>query len=329
MWCAQTERQRRPRAPCRPWPAVPYHQPVSPSPAASSEARRGALFGLAAYGLWGVFPAYFLALREADPWEILGHRIVWSLAICLLLLAAQRRLHQLSDVLGDRRQLSTAVLCGLLISVNWLTYLIAVTSGRVAEAALGYFLNPLVSIALGLLLLGERLRRWQAVAAGVGLAGGIYLAFAARSPSWIAATLALSFGLYGLVKKQLKAGPLEGLTVETAALTPIAVVVLWLAPGGSTFTDHGLGHAALLAGMGVVTAVPLLLFAAAARRVPLVVIGLLQFVAPVLQFVFALLTGEVMSLHRWVGFALVWLALGILVVDMLRTRHRGNVTPQG
>ncbi len=286
-----------------------------------AQARTGTLYGVAAYVLWGVFPAYFLALSAAGPLEILGHRILWSLALCVAILAIQHRLSGLREVLRNRRQLVAATVAAVLISVNWLTYLIAVTSGRITEAALGYFLNPLVSIALGLLLLGERLRRAQAVAACVGLAGAAYLAIAAQSPSWIAATLACSFGLYGLVKKRLELGPVIGLTVETAVLAPGAALVLWLAPMGSTFTDHGTVHAALLIGMGVITTVPLLLFAAAAQRVTLVVIGLLQFIAPVLQFAFGLLVGESMSPQRWVGFAVVWIALLILVLDVLRLRR--------
>lgn len=286
-----------------------------------AQARTGTLYGVAAYVLWGVFPAYFLALSAAGPLEILGHRILWSLALCVGILAIQHRLSGLREVLRNRRQLVAATIAAVLISVNWLTYLIAVTSGRITEAALGYFLNPLVSIALGLLLLGERLRRAQAVAACVGLAGAAYLAIAAQSPSWIAATLACSFGLYGLVKKRLELGPVVGLTVETAVLAPGAALVLWLAPMGSTFTDHGTVHAALLIGMGVITTVPLLLFAAAAQRVTLVVIGLLQFIAPVLQFAFGLLVGESMSPQRWVGFAVVWIALLILVLDILRLRR--------
>lgn len=279
------------------------------------------LYGVAAYVLWGVFPGYFLALRPASPWEILGHRILWSLLACLALLAVQRRLGQLRDLLREPAQLLAATVAGALISVNWLTYLVAVTTGRITEGALGYFLTPLVSIALGLALLGERLRRLQAVAAGVGLLGAAYLAIAARTPSWIAATLACSFGLYGLVKKRVRLGPVLGLTVETAVLAPAAALLLWLSPAGTTFADRGLGHAGLLAGLGVITAAPLILFAVAARRVTLVVLGLLQFIAPVLQFVFGLAVGEAMSLHRWVGFAIVWVALCILVIDMRSLRR--------
>lgn len=292
--------------------------PTSPD---SGQARTGLLYGAAAYVLWGVLPGYFLALRPAGPWEILGHRILWSLAVCLLLLAAQHRLGRLRDLLRDPGQLAASAVAGALIAVNWLTYLIAVTTGRITEGALGYFLTPLVSIALGLLLLGERLRRLQGVAATVGLAGAAYLAVAAQTPSWIAATLACSFGLYGLVKKRVRLGPVLGLTVETAVLAPGAALLLWLAPSGATFGDHGWVHAALLGGMGVITTVPLLLFAVAARRVTLVVIGLLQFIAPVLQFLYGLAVGEPMSAQRWVGFAIVWVALCILVVDMLSLRR--------
>lgn len=295
---------------------------MTDAPDHAARTRAGALCGLGAYVLWGVLPGYFYALRVATPWEILGHRILWSLLVCLGVLAVRRELGELRDVLAQRGQLRTAALAAGLISVNWLTFLIAVTSGRVTEAALGYFVTPLVSIALGMVLLGERLRRLQAIAAVLGLVGALYLAIAARTPSWIAATLALSFGLYGLAKKRVELGAVVGLTVETAVLAPVAALVVWLGPGGSTFAGYGAGHALLLLGLGVVTAVPLILFAAAARRVTLVTLGLLQFVAPVLQFAFGLAIGEPMSAQRWIGFAIVWAALVVLSLDLLRLGRR-------
>lgn len=291
---------------------------------------RGTPYGLGAYLLWGAMPVYFRTLAPAGAWEILGHRILWSLVLCLAALALLRPPTALRRVFTTPRRLAGVTLAGALIAVNWTTYLVAVTSGRVTEAALGYFLNPLVSVALGLLLLGERLRPLQWVAVAVGGSGALYLSLAGGRPPWIAFVLAGSFGLYGLVKKRMGAGlsALDGLLAETAVLAPFAAGVLVVvgARGEATALAHGTGHAALLASTGVVTAVPLLLFAAAARRIPLVTIGLLQFVAPVLQFVTGILLGETMTPSRWIGFTVVWVALVVLVADSVLhvTRRRAR-----
>lgn len=266
-------------------------------------------------------PLYFLSLAPSGAWEILLHRILWSLVLCGGVLLATRQLAGLLDVLRDPRQLAGVTVAGLLIAANWTIYLIAVTTGHVTEAALGYFLNPLVSVALGLVILRESLRFGQAVAVLIGAAGGAYLAIDSGRVPWIAIGLALSFGTYGLVKKRLgvRLTALQSMTGETAVLAPVAAILMaWLVmTGQTTFGDHGLGHAALLASTGIVTAVPLLLFAASARRITLVTVGLLQFVAPILQFASGLALGEPMSTGRWIGFSIVWLALVVLVLDML------------
>lgn len=288
----------------------------------TSAARRGTLYGLSAYLLWGAMPFYFLSLAPSGAWEILLHRILWSLALCLVLLVALRQARGLVQALRNPRRLAGVTIAGSLIAVNWTVYLIAVTTGHVTEAALGYFLNPLVSVALGLVVLRESIRKGQALAVAIGGLGGIYLAVDARSVPWIALALAFSFGTYGLVKKRLgvQLSALQSLTAETAVLGPIAAVLLiWLvSTGQSTFAAHGPTHALLLASTGIITTVPLLLFAAAARRVTLVAIGLLQFVAPILQFISGLVLGEPMSPGRWTGFAIVWIALVVLVIDSVR-----------
>lgn len=303
-------------------------------PASVSQTRRGTLYGLAAYGLWGAMPFYFLALAPSGAWEILLHRILWSAGLCAVLVVATRQARPLMLALRDRRRLAGVVLAGLLIAANWTIYLVAVTSGHVTDAALGYFLNPLVSVALGLLVLRESIRRGQAGAVAIGAVGGLYLAVATGSVPWIALGLAFSFGTYGLIKNRLgvELTALQSLTAETVVLAPLAAVAFaWLVgSGASTFGSHGTPHTLLLASTGIATTVPLLLFAAAARRVPLVTIGLLQFVAPILQFLSGLALGEPMTPARWTGFVIVWVALVVLVGDALRhsvARRRPRTPP--
>lgn len=294
--------------------------PAGPSPADAATVRRGTTFGALAYLVWGALPLYFAVLLPATPWEVLAHRVVWSLLLCVVVLAAARRARWLVHMFRDRRLLLPLVAAGALIATNWTVYTVAVMSGHVTEAALGYFLNPLVTVAIGVLLLGERLRPAQYVAVGIGLAAAAYLTVDYGTLPWISLTLAFSFALYGLIKKQIGSSlsALDSLTGETVVMVPFAIALLvWLAASGQqTFIGEGGGHTALLVGTGVVTAVPLLLFAAAAKRVPLVTIGLLQFIAPVLQLLAGVVVlGEVMPLSRWVGFALVWIALIVLSVD--------------
>jgi len=302
----------------------------------SDEERRGAAYGLLAYAIWGVFPLYFAALRPAGAWEILSHRILWTLLLCASVLVARRDLRWLLQ-LRDRPRLALGVAAAaLLIAGNWVIYVAAVLNGHTTEAALGYFLNPIVTVALGVAVLRERLRPLQWAAVAIGAASGIYLSVAAGSVPVIALSLACTFGLYGLVKKKVGASleAMQSLTAETLILAPLAVATLALLTtrGSTTFTTEGGGHTALLALSGIATATPLLLFAAAARRVPLVTIGLLQFVTPVLQLLCGvLLLDEHMSGQRWAGFSIVWLALAVLTVDSVRhwPRRRGAAAEQG
>jgi chloramphenicol-sensitive protein RarD len=301
--------------------------PTETRPAASAEApqdeqRRGVVQGFCAYLLWGLFPLYFHALLPAGAWEILAHRILWTFVFCLLLLAIRRDWAWIRPLLGRRRFLGGIAVAAVLIAVNWVLYVGAVVSGNVSEAALGYFLNPIVTVGLGVVVLRERLRPLQWVAVGIGVVAALYLSVGAGRIPWIALALAATFALYGLLKKRLGATlpALHGLAVETTVLLPVALgLVIWLGfTGTQTFTTEGPGHTALLVLSGVVTAAPLLLFAASARRVPLVTVGLLQFVTPVMQLLCGVvLLGESMSPQRWAGFGIVWLALIVLTIDSL------------
>lgn len=293
--------------------------------------QQGTVYGFLAYLAWGAFPLYFHLLRPAGPWEILAHRIVWTLLICGGVLLVLRDLRWLATLVRRPRRLAGVALAGALIATNWAIYTWAVLSGHVTEAALGYFLNPLVTVALGVLILRERLRRMQWVAVGIGTVAAVYLTFDYGTPPWVSLALAFSFATYSLLKNRLGVSltPLQSLAGESLTILPVAVVVLlWLdRTGGTTFGGHGALHATLLVSTGVATAVPLLLFAAAAARVPLSTIGLLQFLTPFLQLLTGvLLLGEVLPMSRWAGFAMVWVALVVLSVDMVAQVRRSRRT---
>ncbi|GMA87870.1 hypothetical protein GCM10025868_31200 [Angustibacter aerolatus] len=249
--------------------------------------RLGTLFGLGAYLLWGVFPLYFRLLEPAGAVEIVVHRVLWSLLVCLVVLAVVRDVSWVRPLLRRPRSLLTLGVAAVFIAVNWGVYVYAVNAGHVVEAALGYFINPIVTVLVGVLVLRERLRRLQWAAVAFGLVAVVVLTVDYGRPPWIALLLAVSFATYGLMKKRVGVGlgALASLTSETVLLAPVAAVALiWLeATGRGTFAESAPGHGLLLASTGVATAVPLLLFAASARRVPLVTIGLLQFLTPVLQ----------------------------------------------
>jgi chloramphenicol-sensitive protein RarD len=289
------------------------------------ERSRGVVFGVAAYVLWGAFPLYWPLLEPAGAFEILAHRLIWSLVVMTGLVIVLRRGVQFMGLVHDRRTLTLLTLAGLTVTVNWATYIWGVNNGRVVETSLGYFVNPLVTMLLGVLVLRERLTRTQWLAVGIAaVAVGVLTVDYGRLP-WIALILAGSFGGYGLLKKQAAAGAFESLALETAVMTPLALAyVVGLAIAGrSHFTTEGSGHTALFVSAGVVTAVPLILFGAAATRVPLVTIGLLQYLAPILQFGLGVLHfHEQMSTGRWVGFGIVWIALAVFTWDALHQRRR-------
>ena len=291
------------------------------------ELRRGTVYGFLAYAIWGVFPLYFAALKPAGAWEILAHRILWTLVLCVGILAIRRDLAWSRQLLRRPRLGLGVTIAALLIAANWVIYVTAVITGRTTEAALGYFLNPLVTVALGVIVLRERLRPLQWTAVAIGAVAGLYLSIAGGQFPLIALSLAFSFAAYGLVKKRVGASldAMHSLAAETAVLFPVAVVLLavLVARGETTFTLDAPLHPALLLLAGVITAVPLLLFAAAARRIPLTTVGLLQFITPVLQLLCGvLLLGEHMSAARWVGFAIVWVALAVLTLDSVLARPR-------
>jgi chloramphenicol-sensitive protein RarD len=300
-----------------------YVPPVSPL-------RSGIAASVAAFLIWGLFPLYFPLLEPAAPVEILAHRIVWSLLFLVALLAATSGFRWVARL--GRRRAALLALAATLITVNWGTFIYAVNSGHVVETSLGYFINPLVTVALAVTVLHERLRRPQKLAVAIAAVAVAVLTVDYGRPPWIALTLAFSFGAYGLIKKRVGVDGTQSLTVETAFLVlPAAAYLLWLgADGGGTFTVQGAGHSALLISAGVITAVPLMLFGAAAIRVPLATIGLLQYIAPVMQFLIGVLVyHESMPPSRLAGFVLVWLALAVFTVDAARAvRERGDTPPR-
>jgi chloramphenicol-sensitive protein RarD len=288
------------------------------------EHRRGIAYGLGAYGLWGLVPLYWPLLDAAGPLEILAHRIVWSLVLAGLLLVVLRKRGWWRSIAGPRTLLLLTAAAGL-IAVNWGVYIWAVNSGHVVEAALGYYINPILSVLLGVVVLRERMAvaQWVAVAlAGVAV---LVLAVEYGHPPWVSLVLAASFATYGFLKKRIDSGALETLTVESAVLTPVAVgYLLWLqATGALVFGHQGGGQSLLLASSGLVTLIPLLLFAAAATRLPLSTVGLLQYLTPTAQFLLGVFYfDEEMSPARWFGFALVWAALVVLTAVGLRGARR-------
>ncbi|SDG44728.1 chloramphenicol-sensitive protein RarD [Sinosporangium album] len=293
------------------------------------ESRRGVLYGIAAYTMWGLFPLYWPLVKPSTPLEILAHRMAWSLVAVLAILAVRRYWSWFRVIVRQPRKLALLTLAAVLISINWGMYIYGVNTGRVVESAFGYFINPLVSVLFGVLVLRERLRPWQWAAVGLGAVAVVVLAVDYGRPPWIALVLAFSFGCYGLVKKTANVGAAESLAMETLVLLAPALVYLVVLEqsGVGTFGHNGALHALLLAGAGLVTAVPLLFFTAAAIRVPLTTIGLLQYIAPVIQFLCGVLIAkEVMPPSRWVGFAIVWAALSVFSWDSLRHAHRARRT---
>jgi chloramphenicol-sensitive protein RarD len=287
-----------------------------------SNERRGTLLGLASYVMWGMFPLYWPLLEPGGALEILGHRILWSLVFVVLVLVAARR--GVRDLPQDRRARGLLAIASALIGVNWGVFIWAVNHGHVLESSLGYFINPLVSVALGVIVLGERLRRVQWVAVGIATLGVVVLAVDAGGFPWIALTLAFSFGTYGLVKKVVGVGPVEGLVVETAILVPLALgYLVWLTiDGKSTFTSHGADHTLLLMSGGAVTAVPLMFFAAAVAAAPLSRLGVLFYINPMIQFVIGtFVRHEPLGAGRLIGFVIVWVALIVFTADTA-TNHR-------
>lgn len=290
-----------------------------------SRAGAGLAMGVGAYVLWGGFPAYFPLLEPAGPLEILSQRVLWSVLTMAVLLVALRRVGVVRQLLRSPRTVALLVASAAAISVNWGVFVYGVNSGHVLETSLGYFINPLVTVLLGVLVLRERLRPAQWGALGVAAVAVVVLTVDYGRLPWVALALAFSFGTYGLLKKTADVGAVEGLAVETFLLAPFAAAyVAWLATtDGTVFGTRGPGHALLFVLLGVMTAVPLLLFGGAARRVSMVTLGLLQYLAPILQFLLAIFWfDEHMQASRWVGFVLVWTALVVVTLEAWTHRRR-------
>ena len=284
-----------------------------------SQYRLGFLAAVGAYFLWGLFPLYWPLLEPAKPVEILAHRMAWSLIFLVVVLATSGGFRW-ARTLGARRARLLA-LAAVLVTINWGTFIYAVNSHHVVEVSLGYFINPLVTVALAVVVLSERLRARQWVAVGIAAAGVVVLAVDYGRPPWIALTVAFSFGFYGLIKNRVGIGGIQSLAVETAVLFPVALayIVALQLTGGGTLTSEGGGHVALLALGGPVTAIPLMLFGAAAVRIPLSTIGILQYLGPIIQFGIGVgIRGEPMPPARLAGFALVWVAIIAFMGDALR-----------
>lgn len=285
---------------------------------------RGLLYGFAAYGSWGLFPAFFPLLSPASALEVLAHRIVWTLLLMVVVIAAVGRF-------GDLRRITPRVwallaCASVLISLNWGIYIYAVTNGHVVDAALGYFINPLINVALGVVVFRERLNRAQLVALGIAVCAVAILTLEAGTVPWIALGLALSFGTYGAVKKVVPTDPRVSVGVEAAVAAPFALafIVVTQITGYATFTELGPWHMLLMILSGVVTAIPLLFFATAAQRLPMVTLGLLMYLTPAMQMTWGVVVGrEPMPPARWVGFGLIWFALAVFSADALRRARRG------
>ncbi len=287
--------------------------------------RRGTLYGLGAYGLWGAVPLFWPLVARAGSLELLAHRVLWSLVISALLALVLLRRGWFGR-LANRRTLLMLALAAAVVSVNWGLYIWAVNHGHVLETSLGYYINPILSILVGVVVLGERMAALQWVSVGLAAVAVVVLTVEYGRLPWISLVLAASFATYGVMKKQVNGGAVETLTVESALLAPVALgfVVYLQTRGDSTFIMLGWAHSLLLVATGVVTVVPLLFFAAAATRLPLTALGLLQYLAPTLQFLLGVYYfGEQMSTGRWIGFGLVWLALMLMSGHGL---HRANAS---
>ncbi len=313
-------------------------EPTSVQPA-RSEASVGVVQAIVAYGLWGLMPLLFAAMSPAGAFEIVAWRIVFGLVFCVVAIAVTRSWLRTRSLIARRRVMLVMGLAAVLILVNWTVYVAATTSGHTVEAALGYFINPLVTIALGVVVLRERLRPAQWAAVGISIVAVVVIAVGYGQMPWISLALAFSFGLYGLVKKRVggTVDALSGLTIETVWLLPLAVVALVVMGatglgGGVTFTSEGWVHVLVTVLTGPATAVPLLLFASSARRVSLSTLGLTQYLAPVMQLLVGVVVQhEPMPPERWIGFAIVWLALVVLTVDSFAaarsSRRRAQAAP--
>ena len=281
----------------------------------------GLTLGIGAYFSWGLFPLYWPLLEPANSIEIVAHRAVWTFVFCIILLLSTGKLRSTFGLLKDRRITLRLLASTALISINWLVYIWGVNHGHVVECALGYYINPLIIIAFGVILLKEKMRKLQWVSVGIASIGVLVLAIDYGRPPWIAIALATSWGGYGLIKKKLGLGALEGISIETLlSLIPYGAYLIWLAHKGTGQFGHHIGLTTLLILAGVVTAIPLLMFNGSANRLKFTVIGLLQYITPTVQFLIGVvIRHEVMTTGRWIGFLIVWIALVTLGYDLVKS----------
>lgn len=290
---------------------------------------KGLALGVGAYTLWGLLPLYFHILRGVPALQVLAHRVVWSVLLLIVVVLVLRRAGAIR-VAARGRTLVLLAASAALIATNWLIYIWAVQHNHVLEASLGYFINPLLNVALGVAVLGERLRKWQGVAIGVAALGVLLMALTGGGALWVSLALAVTFGLYGLLRKIVAIDALGGLTIETLMLTPLAVGLLWqVSAAGTGSFGVTTSTNALLIASGILTAAPLLMFAAAARRMPYATLGLIQFIAPTLQFAIAVLLGEPVRPVHLVTFALIWAGCALYAADSVRgARAAPPMTPE-
>ncbi len=283
--------------------------------------KAGLLFGVSAYALWGAFPLYWPLLKPATALEIVSHRAVWTMVFCIIILAITKSLKATRETMKRPKVAARLFLTSILISINWLVYIWATNNGHVVEASLGYYINPLVMIGFGVFFLKEKMRPLQWLAVGIATLGALVLTFDYGRLPWIALILAISWGSYGFIKKQLGLGALEGLTIETLfASLPYLLYLLYLGNKGTGQFGHGVGITILLLSAGAVTAIPLLLFNGSTTRLPLTVLGLLQYITPTIQFSIGVwVRHEDMPATRWIGFVIIWIALIALATDLIKS----------
>lgn len=298
-----------------------------PETTSAEDVRKGMIFGILAYGSWGILPIYFRALDEAGPLEILAQRILWSAVFCLLYWVWKRDLGWIGAIVRDGRRFLLLTLAAYVLAVNWGVYIYAVSIGNVLESSLGYFINPLLMVLVGVVVLGERMSRLQWIAIALGTLAVIVITVDYGRLPWIALTLAASFTVYGYIKKTLGGGigALQTMTFESLALLPFALgTLVWIKMHADnlTFGHEGVVHTAMLILLGIATIFPLTWFTAAATRLPLTTMGMLQFLAPTGQFLVGVFVfHESVPLARWIGFAFVWMALVLLTMDSFRRAH--------
>ena len=299
----------------------------NPAPDESAIRRAGLINGFSAYLLWGVMPLLFAAAAPTGALELVSHRVIWSLGFCAILLVFTGGFLRTWQILRSPRLFGLLLLASVLIAINWTTFIYGVETNQLVEISLGYYLNPLISIGLGVVFLGEKLRPLQWTAVGFGLLAVIIVGIGLGRVPYLAFTVALSFGLYGLVKNKVgsRVGALEGMAVESLVLAvPSAIYLIILGSLGlQTFTGFGGWHVVVIIVTGPATAIPLILFSAAARRIPLSWVGMLQYLTPTIQFTLGVtVLGEMMSTTRWVGFFVIWIAVVLLCTDMIRHSRR-------